>query len=164
MEKSRFESFEVFSCLKKVNPRILSTFKRSFSKKMGKKPSSHIIHSLGGEYCWIVRDSEPIRLLNHQDQCVYTNVFYDFVVSLALKHGLKETRKCSICVLVRLLQRVHTICTLQPAIYALCSYFFSHYSLVLCILYYSAFYPWLFQLSMCVRCVQVSTPLTVLLL
>ena len=30
---------------------------------MGKKPSSHIIHSLGGEYCWIVRDSEPIRLL-----------------------------------------------------------------------------------------------------
>ena len=31
---------------------------------MGKTPSSHIIHSLGGEYCWIVRDSEPIRLLN----------------------------------------------------------------------------------------------------
>ena len=30
---------------------------------MGKTPSSHIIHSLGGEYCWIVRDSEPIRLL-----------------------------------------------------------------------------------------------------
>ena len=51
MEKRRFESFEVFSCLKKVNPRILSTFKRSFSKKMGKKPSSHIIHSLGGKYC-----------------------------------------------------------------------------------------------------------------
>ena len=63
MEKRRFESFEVFSCLKKVNPRILSTFKRSFSKKMGKKPSSHTIHSLGGEYCWIVRGSEPIRLL-----------------------------------------------------------------------------------------------------
>ena len=36
MEKRRFESFEVFSCLKKVNPRILSTFKRPFSKKMGK--------------------------------------------------------------------------------------------------------------------------------
>ena len=52
-----------FLALKKVNPRILSTFKRSFSKKMGKTPSSHIIHSLGGEYCWIVRDSEPIRLL-----------------------------------------------------------------------------------------------------
>ena len=30
---------------------------------MGKTPSSHIIHSLGGEYCWIARDSEPIRLL-----------------------------------------------------------------------------------------------------
>ena len=30
---------------------------------MGKTPSSHIIHSLGGEYCVIVRDSEPIRLL-----------------------------------------------------------------------------------------------------
>ena len=30
---------------------------------MGKTPSSHIIHSLGGEYCWIVRDSEPIKLL-----------------------------------------------------------------------------------------------------
>ena len=63
MEKRRFESFKVFSCLKKINPRILSTFKRSFSKKMVKKPSSHIIHSLGGEYCRIVRDSEPIRLL-----------------------------------------------------------------------------------------------------
>ena len=52
-----------FLAWKKVNPRILSTFKRSSSKKMGKKPSSHVIHSLGGEYCWIVRDSEPIRLL-----------------------------------------------------------------------------------------------------
>ena len=40
-----------------------TTFKRSFSKKMGKKPSSHIIHLLGGECCWIVQDSEPIRLL-----------------------------------------------------------------------------------------------------
>ena len=30
---------------------------------MGKTLSSHIIHSLGGEYCWIVGDSEPIRLL-----------------------------------------------------------------------------------------------------
>ena len=30
---------------------------------MGKTPSSHIIHSLGGEYCWIARDCEPIRLL-----------------------------------------------------------------------------------------------------
>ena len=45
------------------SPSYLSTFKRSYSKKIGKTPSSHIIHSLGGEYCWIVRDSEPIRLL-----------------------------------------------------------------------------------------------------
>ena len=52
-----------FLTVKKVSPRLLSTFKRSFSKKMGKTLSSPIIHSLGGEYCWIVRDSEPIRLL-----------------------------------------------------------------------------------------------------
>ena len=45
---------------KKVNPRI---FKRWFSKKMEKIPNSHIIHLLEDEYCWIVRDSEPIRLL-----------------------------------------------------------------------------------------------------
>ena len=51
MEKRRFKSLQVFSCLKKVNPRILLTFKRSFSKKMGKTPSSH---------------SEPIRLLKSQ--------------------------------------------------------------------------------------------------
>ena len=42
MEKRRFESFQVFSCLKKVNPRILSTFKRSFSEK-GEK---HRVHTL----------------------------------------------------------------------------------------------------------------------
>ena len=30
---------------------------------MEKTPSSHIIHSLGDEHCWIVRDTEPIRLL-----------------------------------------------------------------------------------------------------
>ena len=42
MEKRRFESFEVFSCLKKVNPRILSPFKRQFSKKWEK----HRAHTL----------------------------------------------------------------------------------------------------------------------
>ena len=62
MEKRRFESFEVFSCLNKVNPRILSTFKDRSLKNSEKTPSSDIIHSLGGEYCWIVQDSEPIRL------------------------------------------------------------------------------------------------------
>ena len=52
-----------FLALKEVSPRILSTFKRSFSKKMGKTPSSHVIHSLEGEHCWTVRDSKPVRLL-----------------------------------------------------------------------------------------------------
>ena len=52
-----------FLAFKTVSRRILSTFKISFSKKMGKTPSSHIIHSLSGEYYWIVQDSEPMRLL-----------------------------------------------------------------------------------------------------
>ena len=56
-KKKRFQSFKVFSCLKKVNPSILSTFERSFSKKTGKTPGSHIIHSLRGEYCWIAMDN-----------------------------------------------------------------------------------------------------------
>ena len=43
-----------FLALKNVNPWILSSFERSFSKKMGKTPSSHIIHSLGGEYLAII--------------------------------------------------------------------------------------------------------------
>ena len=51
MEKRRFESIEVSSCLKNVNPRNLSIFETSFSKKIGKTPGSHIIHLLGGEYC-----------------------------------------------------------------------------------------------------------------
>ena len=38
-------------------------FKRSFSKKMGKIPNPLIIHLLGGDYCSIVLDNEPIRLL-----------------------------------------------------------------------------------------------------
>ena len=52
-----------FLAIKKVNPRILSTFKRSFSKKKGKTPSPYIMHLLGGECCWTVRDSQLIRLL-----------------------------------------------------------------------------------------------------
>ena len=32
-------------------------------KKIGKTPSSHIIHSPEGEHCWRVRDTKPIRLL-----------------------------------------------------------------------------------------------------
>ena len=52
-----------FLAFKKVNPRVLSTFKRSFSKKKGKTLSSYIMHLLGGECCWTVRDSQLIRLL-----------------------------------------------------------------------------------------------------
>ena len=48
---------------KKSAPRFCRLLKDRSLKKKGKTPSSHIIHSLGGEYCWIVRDSEPIRLL-----------------------------------------------------------------------------------------------------
>ena len=53
------------ACLefKNINFRTLSKFERSFSETNGKTPSSHIIHSLEGERCWIVRDSEPIRSL-----------------------------------------------------------------------------------------------------
>ena len=43
-----------FLALKKDNPRILSTFKRPFSKRAGKASSSNIIHSLGGEYLTIL--------------------------------------------------------------------------------------------------------------
>ena len=50
--------------------------------KMEKKPSSPTIHSLGGEHCWIVRDSEPIRLLKSPNitECVYTNIKYNYSV------------------------------------------------------------------------------------
>ena len=51
MENLILNPSKSFLALKKVNPRILSPFKRSFSKKMVKKASSYIIHSLGGEYC-----------------------------------------------------------------------------------------------------------------
>ena len=65
------------------------TFKRSFSKKMGQTPSSHIIHSLGGEYCWILRDSEPIRLLKSpRSLSVYTNYFYPVVPRENSKVGI----------------------------------------------------------------------------
>ena len=51
MKNAILNPFKSFLALKKVNPRILSTFKRSFSKKVGKTPSSLFIHSLGDEYC-----------------------------------------------------------------------------------------------------------------
>ena len=51
MKKAILNPFKSFLALKKVNPMIFPTFKRSFSKKMGKTPSSLIIQSLGDEYC-----------------------------------------------------------------------------------------------------------------
>ena len=75
------------------------TFKRSFSKKMGKTASSHIIHSLGGEYCWILRDSEPIRLLKSpRSVSVYTNYFYPVVPRENSKVGI-TIFSCSDCFL-----------------------------------------------------------------
>ena len=52
MEKRRFESFEVFSYLKKSQPLGFCRLLKDRSlKKWEKKASSHIIHSPGGEYC-----------------------------------------------------------------------------------------------------------------
>ena len=51
-KNSIFNPSNSFLALKNANARILSTFEKSFSKKkkkIGKTPSSHIIHSLGGE-------------------------------------------------------------------------------------------------------------------
>ena len=47
MEKRHFESFEVFRCLKKVDPCILSTFKRSFQKNW---ETEHRAHTLSTRY------------------------------------------------------------------------------------------------------------------
>ena len=52
-----------FLALKRSTLGFFRLLKDRSLKKMGKTLSSHIIHSLGGEYCWIVRDSEPVRLL-----------------------------------------------------------------------------------------------------
>ena len=52
---------------------------------MLKTPSSHIIHSLGGEYCWIVRDSEPIRLLKSpRSLSVYILKGYSYKVTTGI--------------------------------------------------------------------------------
>ena len=65
---------------------------------MGKKTSSHIIHSLGlgGEYYWIVRDSEPIRLLKSPRSL---SVYILNVISYLWQHqrqfltGARENRR-----------------------------------------------------------------------
>ena len=57
----------------------MSTLKDRPLKKMGKRPSSPIIHSPGGEYCWIVRDSEPIILLKSpRSLSVYILLVYSY--------------------------------------------------------------------------------------
>ena len=57
---------------------------------MGKTLSSHIIHSLGGEYCWIVRDSEPIRLLKSpRSPSVYILNIYIYIANF-LKTNLTK--------------------------------------------------------------------------
>ena len=56
MEKRLFESFEVFSCLKKVNLRILSTFKRSFSKKKITK-ITECVYTNNAYHCWVTRQT-----------------------------------------------------------------------------------------------------------
>ena len=58
--------------LKNINLGILWTFGRSFSKrKIGKTPTSHIIHLLGGEY-WIAREK-------HQDHWVCIHILKGLV-------------------------------------------------------------------------------------
>ena len=55
MENLILNPSKSFLALKKVNPRILRTFERSFSRDKNRKsaePSSPIIHSLEGEYIY----------------------------------------------------------------------------------------------------------------
>ena len=63
--------------LKNINLGILWTFERSFSKrKIGKTPTSHIIHLLGGEY-WIARE-------RHQDHWVCIHILRKGII----RHGM----------------------------------------------------------------------------
>ena len=79
-----FESLGVFSCLKNINPRILSTFEGSFSTKIGKTLSSHVIHSLGGEYLTII----PRSLRGHEGE---RNNCCSKIQLVAQKHRDKKT-------------------------------------------------------------------------
>ena len=54
--------FTIF-ILRVTKKRFLSPYYFCSLKKQKKKSSSHIIHALRSEYCSILRDSEPIRLL-----------------------------------------------------------------------------------------------------
>ena len=69
--------FKSFLALKKSTLGFCRLLKDLSLKKMGKTLTSHIIHSLGGEYCWIVRDNEPIRLLKSpRSLSVYVLIIY----------------------------------------------------------------------------------------
>ena len=60
MEKRRLNPSKSSLVLKNINPRILWNFERTFSKKIAKIPSSHIFHSLGGKYCWLVSTEDKL--------------------------------------------------------------------------------------------------------
>ena len=62
-EKAFLNPSKSLLALKRSTLGICRLLKGRSLKKIGKTPSSHIIHSLGGEYCWMVQDSEPIILL-----------------------------------------------------------------------------------------------------
>ena len=94
----------------------MSTFKRSFSKKMGKTLSSHIIYSLGGEYCWIVRDSEPIRLLKSpRSLSVY------ILISDILKNDVRFTDIWLKCMRDRKAQRIQNTAWMRKTYYSICA-------------------------------------------
>ena len=77
LKNAVLNSSKSFLAFKIVSPRDLPTYKRSLSKKMGKTPSSHIIHSL---------DSEPIRLLKSPRSLSVDILITDRLVSSKLKN------------------------------------------------------------------------------
>ena len=102
-EKAVLNPSKSLLSFKKVNPGNLSTFERSFSQKIGKTPSSHVIHSLGGEYCWMVRDSEPIILLKSLRSLIayiLNNNVWNFIDSMQQLENFKTNltyEKAKIC-------------------------------------------------------------------
>ena len=62
-EKAVLNPSKSLLALKRSTLGICRLLKGRSLKKIGKTPSSHIIHSLGGGYSWMVWDSEPIILL-----------------------------------------------------------------------------------------------------
>ena len=98
MKKRRFESFEVFSCLKKSTTLGFCRLLKDISlREWEKKTSSQIIHSLGGGYCWLVRDSEQIRLLKSPRSLnVYILKKRYTLTIYSICHGIERTRNIQI--------------------------------------------------------------------